>query len=242
MMERQVNHIVRLVDDLLEISRITRGKLELSKEKLDLVAVIDSAIEISLPLIEGGNHVLVRSHVQPVVVVEGDHTRLAQVISNLLNNATKYSDPGSKISIGLEVSNSTAIITVEDTGIGIPRGSLDEIFEMFRQGNLPHDRVSSGLGIGLSLARRLVEMHSGTLTAESEGEGKGSRFIVRLPIVSNTIADVAVSKPTALAGLKPQRILVVDDNQDAAESLGELLRLMGADVSVVFDGPAALER
>lgn len=240
MMGRQVDHLVRLVDDLMEVSRITRGKIDLRKINTDLKSVISSSVETSRPVIEAARHELsVRMPTEPLPV-NADPVRLAQVFANILHNAAKYTDQGGKISIGARRDGGTALVTVGDSGIGIPADALSRIFDMFMQAD-PHDsRAQSGLGIGLTLARSLVELHGGSITAFSKGPGSGSEFTVRLPLVK--AADVRPGTRRGNAGLVTGslRILVVDDNADAAESMSTLLRLLGADVRVAHDGPAAL--
>ena len=241
MMERQVNHMVRLVDDLMEVSRITRGKIELRKENIDLGAVISAAIETSRPLIDAAKHDLQVALPEEPLFLDADAVRLAQVFANLLNNAAKYTDPGGKIRIEASQQDGFAVVCVSDTGIGIPRDSLNKVFDMFAQVDSRDSRAQSGLGIGLTLVRSLVEMHGGTVTAQSEGRGKGCRLAVRLPISaverrSRTAPSLPAKEVDPL-----QRILVVDDNRDGADSLGALLQMLGGDVKVVYDGKSALE-
>ena len=242
MMERQVNHIVRLVDDLMEVSRITRGKIELRREPVALADVMNAAIETSRPLIESLRHELTVTLPSQPLVVDADATRLAQVFANLLNNAAKYTDPGGRISIVADREGADAVVTVSDTGVGIPQQALSKVFDMFVQAEVGKGRTKSGLGIGLTLARNLVEMHGGQLTARSEGPGEGSQFIVRLPGAKDGCA-ASTPKSSRIASVEmatKQHVLVVDDNRDAADSLGALLEMLGADVQVVYDGHAAL--
>jgi CheY-like chemotaxis protein/anti-sigma regulatory factor (Ser/Thr protein kinase) len=232
--------MVRLIDDLMDVSRITRGKIDLRKVSLDLAGVIGAAVETSRPLIDAANHELVVSLPAEALALDADPMRLAQVFSNLLNNAAKYTDPGGRVTIAARRDGDDAIVTVSDTGVGIPANALARVFEMFAQANARDRRSQSGLGIGLALARSLVEMHGGSSTAASEGEGKGSMFTVRLPLAG---APALAQPPTTAAAPRVnemQRILVVDDNRDAANTLGTLLQLIGADVRVVYDGEAAL--
>jgi signal transduction histidine kinase/CheY-like chemotaxis protein len=240
MMDRQVAHMVRLVDDLMEVSRITRGNIELRREPVELAAVIASAVETSRPLIEMAGHDLAMSvPVQPLVI-DADATRLGQVFSNLLNNAAKYTDPGGRIGISARRDDGHAVVTVSDTGKGIAPEALPRVFDMFVQANSGDSRAQSGLGIGLTLVRSLVEMHGGSVDAHSAGPGRGSKFVVRLPLsaASPVHAEASALPEQALPGMP--RVLVVDDNRDAADSLGALLQVFGADVRVVYDGPAAL--
>jgi signal transduction histidine kinase len=239
-MERQISHLVRLVDDLMEVSRMTRGKIALRKEVVDLASVVAAAVEMSRPLIESANHKLTVMLEEPPISVDADATRLTQVFSNLLNNAANYTDPGGSISISAKREGDDVAISVTDTGIGIPAEALPTVFDMFAQIAVRDRFAQPGLGIGLTLARSLVELHGGTLMAASEGAGKGSQFTVRLPISHRERTAPKVPSSVPEIG-KSKRILVVDDNQDAANSLGSLLRILGADVRVVHDGKAALE-
>lgn len=242
--ERQVQHMALLLDDLLDISRITRGALSLRLEEVQLHAVIESAVETARPTIEGRQHQLqVDLPAQPLRF-EGDALRLAQVVANLLTNAAKYTDPGGQLVIRASrvVREGCAEVLIEvcDNGIGIPRESLGEVFNMFTQLRRVSGRVNEGLGIGLALTRGLVELHGGRISAHSDGPGCGSRFEVSLPLR----AAAAPSQPVGrLAGYRggPLNILVADDNRDAAESLAELLRLHGHSVVLAFDGEQALE-
>jgi signal transduction histidine kinase/ActR/RegA family two-component response regulator len=240
-MERQVSHMVRLVDDLLEISRITRGKIELRKEPVEVAAIVRSALETSRPHIESAGHQLsVHLPAEPIWL-QGDADRLTQIIGNLLNNAAKYTDAGGQIVLTVRREDQVVSISVRDTGMGISQDLLPRVFEPFMQADRHPNRARGGLGIGLTLARNLVEMHGGSIRAYSDGAGRGSEFVVSLPLaVAQAMSQPAPSPqpPTALAS---QRILVVDDNRDAAESLGMLLKLLGADVRVAYDGPEALE-
>jgi signal transduction histidine kinase/ActR/RegA family two-component response regulator len=241
-MERQVNHLVRLVDDLMEVSRLTRGKITLRRNVVDLASVIEASVEMSRPVIESARHELAVDLPPDPVSVDADATRLTQVFANLLNNAAHYTEPGGKIAIAARRDGDEIVVTVTDTGVGIPAEALPKVFEMFTQlSPRATPAQSGGLGIGLTLARRLVELHGGRLMAESEGLGKGSRFTVRLRCSRGEHpASNGVDERMPAIG-KSQRILVVDDNRDAADSLGALLRMLGADVRVVHDGAAALD-
>lgn len=242
MMARQVDHMVRLVDDLMEVSRINRGKIELRRETIDLGTIVRSAVETSRPLIEGGLHNLWVSIPEEPLFIHGDPVRLAQVLSNLLNNAAKYTDPAGEIRLDVRRAGEWGEISVRDTGVGIASEMLPRVFDLFQQINRDSERSQGGLGIGLTLVKSLVELHGGTVVAQSAGPGNGSEFVVRLP-VATTVPDVAL--PAGIKGspiaLERRRVLVVDDNRDAAESLGMLLEVLGAEVRVVYDGPAALE-
>jgi len=237
-MERQVSHLVRLVDDLMELSRITRGTFELRREPLELQTVLRNAVETAKPLIDAGGHALhIRLPHEPLHV-DGDAVRLAQVFANLLNNAAKYTEDGGEIVVEGQREGSEAIVTVTDTGEGIDPALFPKLFDMFSQGHRTSTRSQGGLGIGLALARRLVEMHGGSVHAESAGIGRGSRFTVRLPLGKPSHETKGVPPPAS--HIVPHRVLVVDDNEDAATSLGMLLNFLGADVRVAHDGPAAL--
>lgn len=241
LMERQLHHMIRLIDDLMDVSRIARGKVELCKERLELASVVGSAVETSRPLIEAGGHRLTISVPPEPVFLDADRVRLAQVIANLLNNSAKYTDQGGQIWITARREGVHAVVSVRDTGVGIPTDMLPKVFEMFTQLDQPPGRAQGGIGIGLSLVRSLVQIHGGSVEARSEGPGRGSEFVIRLPLaVSNRLAEKVTPEPRAAATLSTQRILVVDDNRDAGDSLGMLLRLLGAQVHVVYDGPAAL--
>jgi PAS domain S-box-containing protein len=241
MMERQVNHMVRLVDDLLEVSHITRGTIELRKERVDMAAIVRSSVETSRPLIEAVGHQLSLAFPPEPLMVEGDPIRLAQVFANLLNNAAKYTDPGGRIRLRASREGDYAVIAVTDTGAGIAREMLPRIFEMFTQIDRHADRAQGGLGIGLTLVKSLVEMHGGQVWAHSEGPGRGSEFVVRLPVASARPVERPRARDVPAPVLGPRRVLVVDDNHDAAESMGILLKLLGADVHVAYSGHDALE-
>ncbi|HEX6175162.1 MAG TPA: PAS domain S-box protein [Candidatus Binatia bacterium] len=242
MMERQVNQMVRLVDDLLEISRITRGQIELRKERVELAAVIQSAVEVSKPLIEDFEHQLAISLPAEPLNVVADPVRLEQIISNLLNNAAKYTDPGGQIWLTAQRQSDRATISVRDSGIGIPPDMLPRIFEMFTQVEHSTGRTQGGLGIGLTLVRSLVEMHGGNIEARSTGPGRGSEFIIQLPLLDvRSASEIAPADTWCPAQLSPRRVLVVDDNHDAADSLARLLHVVGGDARAVYSGAQALE-
>jgi PAS domain S-box-containing protein len=240
--DRQVQQMTRLVDDLLDLSRISKGKIELRKKRVELATVVNSAVEASRPLIEKWQHELdVRLPAEPIYL-EADPTRLSQVLLNLLNNAAKYTEQGGRIGLTAEKENEHVVIRVKDTGIGIPREMLSRIFEMFTQEDRSLERSQGGLGIGLTLVQSLVEMQGGTVEAHSEGPGKGSEFVVRLPVareVADQGAPGSAGGETAAAPDKC-RILVVDDNRDAAGSLAMLLRIMGNEVHTAHDGLEAI--
>ena len=237
MMERQVSHMVRLVDDLLEISRITRGTFELRREPVELATVVRNAIETSDPLIQAAGHELEVELPEEPLVVDGDPVRLAQVLSNVLNNSAKYTPPGGRISIRARREPGTAVVAVRDSGRGISPEVLPRLFEMFGRG-AGSGKPDDGLGIGLALARRLVEMHGGSIEAASGGPGKGSEFTIRLPLAPGGSRPV-LGAPLVEA-MSSKRILVVDDNRDSAESMSMLLGVLGAEVRVALDGATAL--
>ncbi len=241
--ERQVHQMARLVDDLLDVSRITRGKIELRKERVELAAIVRSAVEASRPLIENRGHELTVTVPSQPIHLEADPTRLAQVLLNLLNNAAKYMDRAGRIWLTAERAGDEVVIRVRDTGIGIPAEMLPRIFDLFTQVDRSLERAEGGLGIGLTLVRRLVEMHGGTVEAHSEGPGRGSEFVVRLPIAGpaeDREPQGAAGGGDEAAAPAARRILVVDDNQDAAESLGMLLRALGHEVRTAHDGLEAV--
>jgi PAS domain S-box-containing protein len=238
MMERQVGHMVRMVDDLLEVSRISRGKIELRKEPVELASVLRNAVDTSLPLIERGKHRLTVEVPDEPLRLDADPVRLAQVFANLLNNSAKYTPEGGAIGLKVSVEDGHAVVCVKDNGEGIPRQMLQRVFNMFTQVNTGM-RAQGGLGIGLTLAKTLVHLHGGTIDAASEGAGRGCEFTVRLPLVTHAVAAPEPPKPVA-PGAPLRRVLVVDDNHDAADSLGMLLQFLGAEVMVVHDGHAAL--
>lgn len=239
-MDRQVSHMVRLVDDLMELSRITRGKIDLKIEPVALAPIVTAALEASRPLIEAARHQLRVDVPDDPIVVNADSVRLAQVIANLLNNAVKYTDEGGTITVTVRQTSQHVSITIKDTGIGISSEALPRVFEMFVQENAT-TRPHSGLGIGLTLVRSLVEMHGGTVEACSEGRGRGSEFTVLLPLASSTPASSDNTILPIRREYGQTRVLVVDDNEDAAESLGALLRMLGASVRVALDGRSAIE-
>jgi PAS domain S-box-containing protein len=239
-MERQVNHMVRLVDDLLEVSRITQGKIELRKEPIEVSTIVEHALETSGPAIEAARHALMLDVPPESMIVEGDPLRLAQVFANLLINAAKYTDPGGTIRLSASVSDHHVIVSVKDSGTGIARDQLATVFDLFTQVDRHGARAQGGLGIGLTLAKRLVEMHGGSVEARSEGLGHGSEFLVRLPLANSRPIGMRSAVPARDGSLPEQRILLVDDNEDSAESLGLLLRLLGAEVSVTYSGADAL--
>ena len=245
--ERQVEHMVRLVDDLLDVSRITRGKIQLKRERLDAMTVLTKAVEMTAPLLEQRSHHLQLSPPPEPLGIEGDSARLAQVVANLLNNAAKYTDPGGWIHASVAREGEQAVIRVRDSGTGISPEVLPKVFEMFVQDGRAIDRSQGGLGLGLAIVRSLAELHGGTVSAHSEGVGRGSEFVVRLPLartISQGLSGTPASSQPQLSSeepLQPLRILVVDDNQNAATLLSEFLEMTGFATHIAFDGPAALE-
>lgn len=240
---RQVQHLVRLVDDLLDVSRITRGKIRLKLEPIDLAAVVSNAVETSRPLIEGRRHRFVADMPTEAIWVKADPARLAQVLANLLNNAAKYTEEGGSIRISVARDGGQAVVRVRDSGVGIPPEMLAGIFDLFTQVDRTLDRSQGGLGIGLTLVQRLVQMHGGSVEAQSDGPGQGSEFVVRLPMLTAFQPPRLATPPPAEreSAAGHLRILVVDDNADAAVSLSMLLRLDGHEVHMVHSGPAALD-
>jgi signal transduction histidine kinase/CheY-like chemotaxis protein len=242
MMERQFGQMVRLIDDLLDLSRITKGKIELRKQELDLAGAVRDAVETSRPLIEAAGHQLTVTLPPGPVYVNGDRTRLAQVFANLLNNSAKYTPQGGRISLIVERHGSDGVVKVKDNGVGISADMLPKIFEMFTQVDRSMERAQGGLGIGLSLVRGLVEMHGGRVEVHSEGLGKGSEFIVRLSVLLAPGRDHPQGDEDRLARCSSAyRILVVDDNKDSAISLAMMLKIMGHETRTVHDGLEAVE-
>ena len=240
MMERQTDHLVQLVDDLLEISRITTGKIQLKMAHVRLDDIIRQAVEISEPLIREAGHDLRVSLADEPIIVNGDPVRLTQVISNLLNNSAKYTPPGGRIHVSLRSEHEHAAVSVVDNGIGISQDMLPKIFDLFAQSSGVENRMQAGLGIGLALARSLVEMHGGEVIARSDGPGRGSEFRLRLPLAAPR-QEADEKKPAAPAlSLVPHRVLVVDDDKDVADSLAMLIESLGADVHVANSGADAI--
>lgn len=241
MMERQVTHLVRLIDDLLDVSRVSRGKIELRKERVTIQTPLQAAIEASRPLIESRRHTLSLEISAQPLWIDADLTRIAQVVSNLLNNAAKYTPEGGSIRLAAFEDAGDAVVTVSDNGVGISSEMLPRVFELFTQAESGVRRSQGGLGIGLALARQLVDMHEGTIGAVSGGEDKGSTFTIRLPLKEaiNVPAEAETHIPN---GRFPLRVLVVDDNVPSAESTARLLTLIGHEVSLAFDGHAALDK
>ncbi len=243
MMERQLAQMVHLVDDLLDVSRISRGKLQLRKERIELATVLNDAVETSRPVIDAGGHTLFVTLPPEPITLDADATRLGQIFSNLLNNAAKYSERGGMISVVTMKDESGRLkVSITDTGVGIPAEMLPKIFEMFTQVDRSLEKSQGGLGIGLTLVKRLVEMHDGTVEARSEGHGKGSEFIVRLPIASK---EKPMAIPRHDADHSPRatalKVLVADDNEDSAMTLSMILKILGSEVRTANDGVEAVE-
>ncbi len=241
MMERQLAQLVRLVDDLMDVSRISRGKITLRRERVELARVIQQAVETSRPLIEANGHELTITVPPQSVFVEADPTRLAQVVSNLLNNAAKYTEHGGQITLTVRRRGNEVVISVRDTGVGIPPHMLPRIFEMFTQVDRSLERAQGGLGIGLTLVKQLVELHGGAVEAYSEGHGMGSEFVIRLPVLLSLAAENPPGEGEAAPPRAGHRVLVVDDNADAALSLALMLKIMGSDARTAHDGLEALD-
>ena len=244
--ERQVRHMVRLVDDLLDVSRITRGRVELRRERVAIADVVARAAEAARPLIEERGHELSVGNPPQPVMVDGDPVRLEQALGNLLQNAARYTEGHGHIAVGVAQEGGEAVIRVTDDGIGIAPEMLERVFELFVQGERPRHRPAEGLGIGLTLVRNLVELHGGRVSARSDGPGRGSEFTVRLPL-AGPAPPAAVEAPRTIpamdhASRSHLRVLVVDDNVDAAESLALILRGDGYDVTTAHDGAAALDK
>ena len=238
LMERQAGHLMGLVDDLLDVNRISRGKIELRRERIELAAVVKDAVEIARPLSERMEHELTVTVPAEPICVNADPLRLAQVVGNLLNNACKFTEKRGRVRLSVEREAEQAVIRVRDNGIGIAADQLPLIFNMFMQADVSIERSVSGLGIGLALVKSLVEMHGGTVEAHSAGVGHGSEFVVRLPVTAEAPAPQPVDERTTAAA---RRILVVDDSRDAAESLATLLELTGNETHTAHDGLEAVE-
>lgn len=241
--ERQVKHLTRLVDDLLDVSRITRGKIELQLAALDVSTVVSAAVETSLPLIDSRKHRLTVSVPPEPLMIRADPSRIAQVMGNLLNNAAKYTPEGGQINLAVSQEGDEVVFRVADNGVGLPEDMRSKIFDLFAQGQRPPNSLHEGLGVGLTLVRRLVELHAGSVDAYSSGLNQGSEFVVRLPVWREApleSSDGAPAEP-AQAPHNGLRVLVVDDNKDAAESTGLLLGLSGFEVQLAYDGATALK-
>ena len=244
-MSRQVDHMVRLMDDLMEASRVSRGRIELRRRAIDLRHALRSALELSAPLVEAGGVTLQVDMPDDVLTVDADPVRLTQVFGNLLNNAAKYGRPGGRIWVRASAVGGAAVVEVEDDGIGIDPGVLPHVFELFTQGRRDRNRLQDGLGIGLALVKQLVELQDGRVDVQSEGPDKGTRVVVRLPCIADE-ADSTEAQRDVLSvcprplGRDAMRVLVVDDNEDAARTLALMLELLGMDFRIAGDAPRAL--
>ena len=240
-MQRQVGHMVRLIDDLLDVARIKQGKLELKLERIPLANAIEAAIEASLPAVQRAEHTLHTRLTEEALFVDADQTRLAQIIGNLLNNASKYTPNGGHIELSVRREGDSVAISVSDNGLGVPSNCLDDVFQMFNQVDQSLHRAQGGLGIGLALVRTLVEMHGGRVQADSAGLNRGSTFTVRLPLAPSERAQLAPPSERAPVTGHHDRVLVVDDNTDAADLLTLMLDQAGYETTAVADGPTAIE-
>lgn len=241
-MERQLEHMVRLIDDLLDVSRISRNKIELRRQRIALADALHSAIETTRPILQSAGHTLEVDLPSEPIQLDADMTRLTQVFGNILHNAAKYTEPGGRITVTASQTGELAAIQFRDNGIGIPAASLPTIFDMFSQVERSSERSSGGLGIGLALVKGLVELHGGTVDAASEGDGKGSTFTVLLPALPHPVVRhvEAASAPKQTPEAPKRRVLIADDNRDAATSMAQMLRLMGNEVRIVHDGVDAV--
>jgi signal transduction histidine kinase/DNA-binding response OmpR family regulator len=242
MMERQIQHMVHLVDDLLDVARISTGKVELRRQRVDLKDVVATAVETSASLIEAGDHKLTVDVPKLALPMDADPTRIAQVVSNLLNNAAKYTPNGGRIALKVRVEAHDAVLSVTDTGIGIAPEALSKVFEMFAQVPSTEGKPQGGLGIGLSLVQSLVALHGGSVSVASAGEGEGSTFTVRLPLATGGKAVAGAPRQAASGKPGQLHVLVVDDNTDAAESLGVLLEMEGHATHIAHTGAEALQK
>jgi CheY-like chemotaxis protein/two-component sensor histidine kinase len=241
MMQRQIEQMIRLVEDLLDVARISRNKLDLRKERTDVESIVRTAVETSRPVLEEGDHHLDLILPPTPLTLSADSVRLSQVFSNLLTNAARYSQPGSRISFEAREEGGELIVCVKDEGIGISADKLSKIFEMFVQLDGTDGQRRTGLGVGLTLVKTLVEMHGGKVEARSDGHGHGSEFIVRLPIVQASIGESVSASTSTATQTAPRRVLVVDDNVDSAESMAMILKLSGHEVALAHDGEQALQ-
>lgn len=243
LMDRQVSHLSRLIEDLMDISRITHGRLELKKKPVELDTIIQGALEACQARIAPVGHRLITIVPETTVVVNGDETRLVQIVTNLLNNATRYTPTGGEIVLKVEAHDENLVISVRDTGIGIPAPMIARIFDLFVQVDRTIVGARGGLGIGLTLVKTLVELHHGTIEVRSDGPGRGSEFLVTMSIIQAAPSETIVSKSSAsdAASLSGRRILVVDDNSDLARTMSRLLAMKGHEIRTAHDGPEALE-
>lgn len=241
-MRRQVHHMTRLIDDLLDVSRITRNRIELRKERQPIRPIIEQVVETIRPVIDGNAHKFTLHLPPDPIYIDADYARIVQIISNLLNNAAKYTRPGGNICLAVYRENGDCVITVRDNGMGIPKEKIDRIFDLFVQLDRSLERASGGLGIGLTLVKKLVEMHGGSVSAKSAGIERGSEFTVRLPLSEETYKPTAPATNGSGQKVRACKILIVDDNADAAQSLGMLLNIHGHEIQVAHDGASALDK
>lgn len=239
--ERQVEHMSRLVDDLMDVSRITRGKVELRERSFDLRRAAKEAARSVAPTMEAKGHRLVVDLPDSAAMIRADPTRIEQVIVNILGNAAKYTDPGGTIVLAVTRDRSGVVLSIKDDGVGIDRHDLPKVFDLFAQADRPIDRTQGGLGIGLTVVRRLVELHGGGVEARSDGPGTGTEIVVRLPLVEGTDAEDDVAETRSSSGGRAVRVLLVEDNEDGARTLAAILELHGHRVRVAGDGLTALE-
>jgi CheY-like chemotaxis protein/two-component sensor histidine kinase len=242
MIERQASHLTHLVDDLLDVARITRGRVVLKRETLNLDSLAESALETVQPLLDARSQTVSLLRAAAPVFVDGDNVRLCQVLANLLTNAIKYSPERSRIEIAIEGSSVDALISVRDPGVGIDAQLLPLLFDPFLQGDRTLDRAQGGLGVGLTIVKLLVEMHGGNVSAHSPGLGKGSEFRIRLPRALAPLTMSAPSPQDEHRTVRPRRVLIVEDNPDAAESMRAVLRTDRHEVELVYDGAAGLAK
>jgi CheY-like chemotaxis protein len=240
MIDRQLQHLIRLVDDLLDVSRITRGKIKLKKQRIDLANALRNAVDAERPTIERAGLDFRVTLPSETLMLDAEPVRIAQVFTNLLNNAAKYTEQGGAISLTAERCGKEAVITVSDTGVGIPAEMLPRVFDLFTQVDRSVGHAQDGLGIGLALVKSLLGLHGGTVEAQSEGSGRGSAFIVRLPLLSQSRISSASEIPSPNTFHTSRRILVIDDNPDVANSLAMLLETFGAIVRVAYSGAEGL--
>ncbi len=239
MMERQIEQLTRLIDDLMDVSRINHGKIQLQKTRMPLADAVRNAVDTSRPLMDVQGHELVVDMPPQPIYVDGDLTRLSQVFANLLNNSAKYTDRGGRIRLAVERQGSDAVVSIADNGVGIPADMLTRVFDMFAQIDGSLEKSQGGLGIGLNIVKRLVEMLGGSITAESGGSGKGSKFVVRLPIIEASVPAQADGKKEDDVK-STLRILIVDDNRDSADSLAMMLKILGNEICTAYDGEQAI--
>jgi signal transduction histidine kinase len=238
---RQAEHLARIVDDLLDMTRIARGKIELHRARVDLRTLVAHAAEDVLPMMKQRRVVVHAELPEAAVWADADPTRIAQLVGNLLHNAAKFTRPGDEVTVALRASGDAAEISVGDTGIGIDPALLSQVFDPFVQGDRTLARTEGGLGLGLAVVKAVAELHGGTVRAESAGPGRGATFVVRLPAApAGAPSDVAPAATARTA--RRHRVLVIDDNRDAAESLAELVKMLGHEAAVAFDGPRGIEQ